>query len=268
MLEDLLRNPADGVYKAYVTEVDELVGILFNFKEKPPADWKQALDETFRSLVDVPDGGAAGGTCTISVGGVHETLKGIPLAYREALDALEYQLFAWSSRVIYYDDIREAQRGNFNYSYTIETEQKLIAGIVNGDFEQSLGLLNGVFDENFSSGLAGVQLARCLMVDLVGSFIKALNGRGILKGLQILEDKKLIHELYECRTLEEIRRKLVGFLKEICEYAREYKNKHVNDKAVNKIVAAVGGPLSRRQFERREARRSFGHEPEIPLLRL
>jgi len=222
----------------FVTEADEIVAAVMNFKNPPSMDWKHEGDEAFKRLVSVLRQKYSL-NCSLAVGGLHETAKGITQAYHEALDAMEYQLFDWSSAVIFYDDVKEAQKRTLNYSYTGETEQKLLNAIILGDFERSQTIINDVFNENFASGIAGVQLAKCLMMDLVSTFLKALNSRGILEGMRILEDKILINELYACRTLEEIKHKLIEFLSVVCRYTLEYKEKHGDGKVVKKITALV-----------------------------
>jgi len=237
VVASVLRDVAEDSFRSYTAESDELIAAVLNFQQVPGSDWKADAAVVFRRLLDVL--GEKDMDCRMAAGSVHETVKGIHQGYQEALDAMEYQLFEWGDRVVFYDDIRTVQKDTRNYSYTIETEQKLINSIMAGDFEKGRSILDDVFRDNFASRIAGVHLAKCLMIDVVGTFIKALNSRGLLKATQALEDRKLIQELYECRTLEEIRQKLLGFLKEICLYALESQEKQGNGRVIRKIESAV-----------------------------
>ena len=243
ILAEAMSNIFGEKYLSFVVEADDIIAAVINFIIKPATNWKSESEERFKKL-EVFFQEKHRLTCTMAVSAVHETAKGINLAYREALDALEYQLFDWSSRVLFYEDVKEAKNKSLNYSYTGETEQKLINSIISGNFELSRTILDEVFHENFTSGRSGVQLAKCLMIDLVSTYLKALNSRGLLEETQILGDKISIQELYECRTLEEIKQKLCEFLGLVCSYTLEYKEKHGEGRVIKKIISLVESNFS------------------------
>ena len=65
---------------------------------------------------------------TASAGSVHKEIKGIYRSYREALDALETQMYLGEGHFILYDDIIGRNR---NYHFSISVEHRLINIIEN-----------------------------------------------------------------------------------------------------------------------------------------
>ncbi len=238
LFNEELNHIFGGEFASFMTEADDIIAAIMNFRAFPSNNWKEESSECFgkveaklREKYDL--------ACTIAVSNIHETLTGINQAYLEALDAMEYQLFDWGSKVIFYDDIKEAKKSKVNYSYTSETEQKLINTILSGNFEQGRAIIGNIFNENFASGITSVQLAKCLMIDLVSTYLKALNSRRLLEETQVFEDKNYVQELYGCRTLEDIKGKLVEFLDDICIYMKKFNENNGEGRVVKKIVSLV-----------------------------
>lgn len=69
----------------------------------------------------------------ISASNIHKTMAGIPEAYNEALQAMEYKKMLGVEEIIHFADIKALPAGD--YYYPLELEQQLINCIKAGDFE-------------------------------------------------------------------------------------------------------------------------------------
>jgi hypothetical protein len=109
---------------------------------------------------------------TVAVSDMHSSLTGIPEAYNEALEAMQYKMIIGDNSIICYEDIKNPHR---NYEYSMDSEYQLINYIKIGDSEKANEILDTVFESNFSNEAMSIQLARCLLFDLISTMIKALN---------------------------------------------------------------------------------------------
>ena len=156
-------------------------------------------------------------TLSLSSSRIHEGLPGIPAAFREAMDAMEYRIIKGSGSVLRYDDIKNPNRF---YNFSIDTEQKFINCIKAGDIEKASNILNHVFDDNFTNTAPSIEFARCLMFDLIGSMLKALDGEENAAFLETLDPVK---RLSKCESVDAMRNEINTVLREVAQYVQESK---------------------------------------------
>jgi AraC-like DNA-binding protein len=206
-------------HAGYVAEVDDMMVCLVNFggtgsahlKEELHAIATEAQQFLLRYQMDL----------TVSIGGIHASLPGIAEAYREAVDAMAYKMVLGKQEIITYDEIRRDSADNleFGYYYPLQVEQQIINLIKVGDYEQASKFMEDVTDRNFNKPIMSLTLARCLIFNLVGTMVKAINELGDGES-SILGDNPLwMDKIIACDTILEMKQELQMLLKEVCAFA-------------------------------------------------
>ncbi|WP_238358091.1 helix-turn-helix domain-containing protein [Cohnella zeiphila] len=216
-------------HAGYVAEIDDMIVCLVNFADTEPARFQEDLYAIateaqlflLRFRTDL----------TISIGGVHESFSGIAEAYREAVDAMEYKMILGKREIITYDDIRidPADNLQFGYYYPLQLEQQIINWIKAGEFDQASRSMDEIMRRNFNKPVGSLTLARCLIFNLVGTMVKAINEIGggessVLGGNPLWMDK-----IIACDTIQEMQRELFALLKEVCAFAEAKRDKNVSE---------------------------------------
>lgn len=206
-------------HAGYVAEVDDMMVCLVNFAEIEAAEMKQDLHwiatEAQRFLIRFRM------DLTVSIGGIHGSLFGVAEAYSEALDAMEYKMVRGKREIITYDEIRidSTDQQQLGYYYPLQVEQQIINLIKIGDFDQASASMNEIMERNFNKPLVSLTLARCLIFNLVGTMVKAINELGDGDS-RILEDNPLwMDKIIACDTILEMQHELQTLLKEVCAFA-------------------------------------------------
>ncbi|MEK8132217.1 helix-turn-helix domain-containing protein [Paenibacillus filicis] len=206
-------------HAGYVAEMDDMLACLVNFTETEDADLKEDLGwiaaEAQRFLTRFRM------DLTVSIGGIHSTLSGAAEAYQEAIDAMEYRMVVGKREIITYDDIRmdTADTLQLGYYYPLQVEQQIINLIKAGDFDRASAFMNEIIERNTNKPFVSLTLAKCLIFNLVGTMVKAMNELGDGDS-SILGDNPLwMDKILACDTLQEMQHELLTLLKEVCAFA-------------------------------------------------
>lgn len=206
-------------HAGYVAEVDDMMVCLVNFTENEAAERKEDLSwiaaEAQRFLLRFHM------DLTISIGGIHATLFGVAQAYREALDAMEYKMVRGKSEIITYDEIRidSADKLQLGYYYPLQVEQQIINLIKIGDYESASASMSEIMERNFNKPLVSLTLARCLIFNLVGTMVKAINELGDGDSRLLGDNPLWMDSIIACDTILEMQQELLALLKEVCAHA-------------------------------------------------
>ncbi|KRE86465.1 AraC family transcriptional regulator [Paenibacillus sp. Soil766] len=207
-------------HAGYVAEIDDMMVCLVNFAEtdaaerKADLDWIAAEAQRFLTRFHMD--------LTISISGVHPSLIGVAEAYSEALDAMEYKMVRGKREIITYDEIRidTADKLQQGYYYPLQVEQQIINLIKAGDIEQASASMNEIMGRNFDKPLVSLTLARCLIFNLVGTMVKAMNELGDGTTQPWLGDNPLwMDKIIACDTILEMQQELQLLLREVCAFA-------------------------------------------------
>jgi len=222
IISNVVEELTGKSHHGYMTEIDEMMACLINFDEERIACKRKELTEiTHETQQFLQDKFHI--YLTITISNVHKDLEGIPKAYQEALETMEYRMVMGSGKVIYYEDIRNTSS---NYYYPIETENQLINYIKIGNFEKAVGLLNEVFENNFSKEFLPIQIVKCLLFNLVGTMIKAMSEINVTFESSFIQELDPINRLLRCVTVIEMKEQLIHILKVISEYIIKNKKSH------------------------------------------
>ena len=202
-----------------MTEIDEMLACLINLKESNHEKCKLEMSEIAHDAYNfIHDNYKI--NFMVSVSSVHKSIFGIPEAYQEAMDAIEYGITMEKEKIISYDDIKVLSG---DYCYTIETEHQLINCIKAGDFEGSRYILNEVFDRNFSKATLSNDLAKCLMFDLISTMLKTKPEISFICDDMFLKEINIVGRLLKCEGIQEMKQQMTDILGKICVYIQKKK---------------------------------------------
>ena len=174
-------------------------------------------------------------TLTISVSNVHDSLAGFPEAYQEAIEAMEYRMVIGVEQIIQYNSIRHP---NYNYSYPMDVEYKLINTIKSGDLTKARDMVNLIISNNLDDGILSVDMARCLMFNLVSTMIKTMNEFSETSDQELLQTMHPVErteEMLKCNTIMEMKEYMESTLEDICGCVERKKQSH-NSKLKDDII--------------------------------
>ncbi|RED55553.1 helix-turn-helix domain-containing protein [Cohnella lupini] len=215
-------------HAGYVAEIDDMMVCLVNFSEEETRSFKEDIRDIameaqsflLRFQMDL----------TISIGGIHFSLVGIAQAYQEAVDAMEYKMVLGKREIITYDEIRidPADNPRFGYYYPLQLEQQIINWIKIGDFGQASQSMSDITRRNFDKPIVSLTLARCLIFNLVGTMVKAINELGEGEGGVLGDNPLWMDKILACDTIQEMQLELFGLLEEVCAFAAAMVEKNVS----------------------------------------
>jgi len=235
VVEELAGQKNNG----YMTEINEMMACLINFKEENEEHRKEELmrvvHEAKQFLMDKYHI-----NLTIAISNVHRTIAGVPVAYREALEAMEYKLVMGSGEIICYDQIPRGDSINTRrgYSYPLQVEQQMVNCIKSGDLEKSKTILEDVFNLNFSRPSSSIPMAKCLMFDLVSTMVKTIDEIGDTYEDSLLNNLISLDCLFGCETIKEMKSEMFNILEKVCDYIND-KKKNVNHKLKADVIRII-----------------------------
>jgi len=230
VIEELVGKNHYGL----VTEVDDMVAYLVNVNEEHTTRIEDELMEIASKAQEfIKDNFFV--HFTVSIGGVHKTLAGIPLSYREAQEAMEYRIVMENEKIIRYGQIQNPEN---HYDYPLEIEQQLINAIKIGDLKTAREIVNEVFRRHFSGEMMSIQMVKCLFFDLVSTMIKALNDINLMNSNIFIEELNPISRLLCSNTVMEMKCQMMEILERVCQYV-EYSSKDRNKKITEQIVSII-----------------------------
>ena len=99
--------------------------------------------------------------------------------------------------------------------------------------------MNEILMTNFTGEPLSVELARCLMFELIGTILKATEQIKSDDQNEMTHRNDLIRQLFACETFEEIEAELLRILETVCQMVNERKrsrNEELKDQLIEFIV--------------------------------
>jgi AraC-like DNA-binding protein len=216
IVEELVSRRHQG----WVAEVDEMLACLVCLA--PGTKPETAKEELLQLLEEAR--GFIGHRFHIeftgSLSSVHQTVSGIPSAYREAVEAMEYRMLLGTGTTIDYERIREK---NVSYVYPLEMEHKLINYVKSGSYEMAKAILDEVFETNLRMNAISVDMARCLVFDMISTMMKASMEAASGQAELYEDNQRAIHAILQEKTVDQIREQMAVFLQRVCDYVNSRK---------------------------------------------
>lgn len=220
ILANVIEELASQNNVGYMIESDDMPVCLINFKEENLTSGKQdmiRIVDNARSFVSMK----FNIDFMVSISSVHDTVFGIPEAYREALDVMEYKTVMGNDNILVYEDIKNAQ---YDYYYSIENEYQLINFIKTGDVEAAEKILNNVFENTLKAGKLSINIVKCLMFDLASTILKAMNEVDDVQRNLLFESIDFPGRLLACEKITDMRQYMTHIMEVICSDMRLNKS--------------------------------------------
>ncbi|MEC0171011.1 helix-turn-helix domain-containing protein [Paenibacillus graminis] len=217
VMEELM-GPAGPVYSA---EMDGRIAFLVNIRE--------GAEEASHRLIK-----AAGEArnfiqsrfyvyFSVGVSSIRQSIEEIAVCFRESEEALEYRLILGIGQIIDQNRIRQPKEELY---YPLDLERQLVNYIASGNYARSTEVMNEILMTNFAGEPLSVELARCLMFELIGTMLKATEQIKADDRKEMNPRNDLIRQLFACETFEEIEAELLRILETVCQLVHERKRSH------------------------------------------
>lgn len=194
-------------------DVDDRMVCLINFKPEGIHNAKQDLQRIAEETQEFI-GNRFHVSFTISISKAHHMLSGIQEAWEEANEAMEYGLVGGTCKLIQYEDIKISSN---DYFYPLDMEYKLVNCIKAGDSSAAVSIIDRIFEANLTKGILSLQMAKCLMYDLICTVIKITEELSSTQKIILPEETELVGKLMNCRTLPGIKILMTKIILQLCE---------------------------------------------------
>ena len=231
--QDALGELVAGGDVYYIRDLNGRNGFLHNRSTASLGDLVSLLAEKKREAE-----ARFGAHWAIGVSSVHPVGDDLSALYREANQALEFRLVKGRSAPILFDEI---EAGDNSYYYPIEVENKLINSIRIGEATTALAILEDVYGENFSGKFLPVEIARCLMFDLISTMIKTINSIVVKDEDSVFWARiKPITRLMACQSFEQLHIEMDDILEQVCDYVNHGRSGR-GDRLKSEILDYIDG---------------------------
>lgn len=244
IVTNVVEELVNARHRGYLTEADDALACLVSLSETSEQEQSNDLLRMAQSAKEfLADKYSI--YITVSVSRVHRGLDQVHQAYQEALYAMEYKLVMGKQEILSYEEIEKYNiraETDSGYFYPLQNEQQLINYVKVGDFSSAKAALEEVLETNFGKHSVAVPVARCLVLDLVGTLIKSIGELGGEQENILIQNPRRIDRIASAETLAEMREQLTGLLQEACEYAgaKRLQNVQLNrQRALDGLIGEV-----------------------------
>ena len=164
-----------------------------------------------------------GVTSAVGVSDAHSLADAAALL-REARAALAYRLVKGGSDPIRFMDVVITGPA---YHYPLDDEIRLINSIKAGNDAAADAILKSIYAANFAQPRLSIEMARCLMFDLISTMIKTMDS--LLAGeadAELWARIEPVARLTACRSLEGLQQEMKTILAEVCRHVRGGRTSH------------------------------------------
>jgi two-component system response regulator YesN len=236
IMSNIVEELAAQKHQGWMTEVDEMLACIVNFRpdtspESALEDLKNLIEEAQRFI-----GNRFHILFTISVSSIHRSSAELPVAYLEALEAMEYRMLLGVQSIIWHNQLQQQKP---SYDYSMEMEQKLINNVNAGDFLGATAMLDEIIDSNLAGDNISVDMIRCLMFDMCSTMMKAAMETNMDRSELYEENLQAIRELMSGSTVASMRERMTQFLHKVCGYVDERKKSNKKIRLKESVLAHI-----------------------------
>ena len=164
-----------------------------------------------------------GVTSAMGVSDAHP-LAAIGSLLGEARAALAYRLVKGSSSPIRFPDVITA---GHTYHFPLDEEMRLINSIKAGNDAAAGAILESIYADNFAQARLSMEMARCLMFDLISTMIKTIESlHAGDQDAQFWARMQPVSRLTACRSLEGLQEEMTTILTEVCRHVHARRTSH------------------------------------------
>ncbi len=199
-----------GDNPAYLVEADDLRVLVVNLKQaSPPEEARQVLERiagvTLKTLAEELEIDVV---CAAS--GLHTGLDTLPVAYREALEILEYKLLTQR-----YDpmNVQDISFDKSSFDYPFDVEQKLMNAIKRGQAEDAEKIVLDLLRNNIERAPLPASMAKLFIHDILSTIVKTLDGN---RSVEEMSELELFGSILNTNDMASIKKNLLQLIELIC----------------------------------------------------
>ncbi len=164
-----------------------------------------------------------GVTSAVGVSEAH-TLSDVGPLLLEARAALAYRLVKGGSDPIGFPEVVTSGPA---YHFPLEDEVRLVNSIKAGNEADAGAILESIHAANFARTRLSIEMARCLMFDLISTMIKTIESlHAGDEDEQFWARIEPVSRLTACRSLERLQQEMKAILAEVCGHVRGRRTSH------------------------------------------
>ena len=215
ILDNIRLQRDESVYR---TKMEDNLVIISNFAgQYHLEELLQLINNAFLSSGEMMP--------TIGVGTIYKGLNGVGTSYREALQALDYRQIKGRGCIIYFEDIRLADR---NYYYPADKENCIANYLKSGDYENAIRLLDEILEKNFLKENISPMSIRNLFTSMELTAMRVIDEKKLENVMEVMETKR--EDAHESVSYNEMASRIQVLYFWICSHIkdnRENQNDHL-----------------------------------------
>ncbi len=238
VISNIMGELLEGGFDNCIFEVDQIGACIVNTVDKKgnEKEIKAKLMDVITRLKDILYR-HFNIVFTITISNVHHTINGIPAAYQECLESMEYKIVLGNGNIIDYSDICVPKSEVYTDVYPIETQQQFINSLRAGDFDNAIQIIESVFDKSLLKGNVSIDMVRLSTFAIINTLVNAICDVTFVNN-KYFNDMDIVKKLLKCTTVIQMKEQIVDTLKKI---STDYgiRKKESNDGKIDNIIAYV-----------------------------
>ncbi|WP_213584351.1 helix-turn-helix domain-containing protein [Paenibacillus sp. J2TS4] len=169
---------------------------------------------------------------TMAVSNMKSDLLSLPVAYREALDTIEYNLILGISGISFYGNMINSdnmQSEDWVHFSSLRTGRKLINYVKIGDVNQAKEALGEMFELHSSSAPLSVQTVKLMKLNLINTMMNTLYEISPFIDESLLQQLNPVRRLFNCQQIAEIKEEMNEILERLCAYVNEQRKEDTRE---------------------------------------
>lgn len=225
-------------YRCYFIEIDQKhTAFIVNLPECPDRiSEKNEFGNIFKCLNEILCEKCLL-TVTYGVSAVHDGIIQLRECYDEALKVLEYSAVKGKGSMIFFEEEEQLLVDRYYY-YPIDTEIQIISLLRAGDYEKSIEMIDMVFDINFKLRRISYESGKCLIIEMISTFMKVMNVILAKSGETMPYMDEVVKSVLGYGTIDEMCIKMKEVAGSICTLVKS-SSVSSGEKIVNEIIEYI-----------------------------
>lgn len=227
----IIMNVYDELLTTYVSheilEVDDLIIGVLNYNSVHDEN-REIMKQVFYQGKEIVQKNY-GIELTMSISDIHEGILGAGVAYIEAQESLAYNAILGELEIVEYRDLLSPAK---KYEYSLELEYKLINLLKAGEEADAVDLVENLMRTNTSESLVSIESLKCLLFNVMGSIMKAVQTVQQQEEIERLEPIEALMAMNQVDAMQGYINEVIGVL---CKIVIEEKEEQAKDKLEDKV---------------------------------
>ncbi|RKP49899.1 AraC family transcriptional regulator [Cohnella endophytica] len=247
VISNTAMDVASSKYEVVGTEVDEKIVFIINQKNDQSDNDKEdmmTIAKEIKAFVDekynIP--------YSTAISNAKSDIHLLPAAYKEALDAIEYNLILSISGISFYDDIinlDNTKSEEWVYFSSLRAGRKLINFIKTGDTSQAQATLDEMFELHHTASPLSVPAVKLMKLNLTNTMINILFEVSPFIEDSFLQELNPVRRLLNCQQIAEVKLEMSEILVQLCGYIilnRKEESSELKDAVIGYLERNYGDP--------------------------